>query len=48
MGEYQSRIIGINETVKENSRDKDAKSKDAKVNKLEGNKYIDDDMMPIY
>lgn len=37
-----------NETVKENNRDKDAKSKDAKVNKLEGNKYIDDDMMPIY
>ena len=24
------------------------KSKDTKVNKLEGNKYIDDDMMPIY
>lgn len=37
-----------NETVKENSRDKDTKSKDAKTNKLEGNKYIDDDMMPIY
>jgi len=37
-----------NETVKENSRDKDAKSKDAKTNKLEGNKYINDDMMPIY
>ena len=37
-----------NETVKENNRDKDTKSKDAKTNKLEGNKYINDDMMPIY
>jgi hypothetical protein len=37
-----------NKTVKENSRDKDTKSKDAKTNKLEGNKYINDEMMPIY
>ena len=37
-----------NETVKDNSRDKDSTSKDTKANKLEGNKYIDDEMMPIY
>jgi hypothetical protein len=35
-------------TVDKNNKDKDLKSKDTKVNKLEGNKYIDDDMMPIY
>ena len=35
-------------TVDKNDRNKDTKSKDTKVNKLEGNKYINDDMMPIY
>ena len=35
-------------TVDKSDRDKDSNSKDTKVNKLEGNKYIDDEMMPIY